>query len=198
MKSVNFFKVLTFMLFLFTSCNKDSDDGCNDQSALNYTPNSQSSINCEYSGCTDKYALNFNSQATINDSSCVFSLTNFIIENIWQIESVTTEIDNIEIDVFNLFNDLIPICTHDNLFNFDFNGIINMNDNINICSEDELSIIPLSGNWDISGNTLTIENGKEIYNLQIINITENTIEIIFPFNFSDTITLYGKLTLISV
>jgi len=198
MKSVNFLKVFILMLFLFPSCNKDSDDGCNDQSALNFIPNSQSSINCVYSGCTDEYALNFDSQATINDSSCIYSLTNFIIENIWQIESVTTELDNIEIDVFNLFNDLIPICTHDNLFNFDFNGIINMNDNINICGEDELSIIPLSGNWDISGNTLIIENGKEIYNLQIINITENTIEIIFPFNFSDTITLYGKLTLISV
>lgn len=198
MNSVNSLKVFILMIFLITSCNKDSGEGCNDQTALNFIPTSQSSINCEYSGCTDEYALNFNSQATINDSSCIFNLTNFIIENIWQIESVTTELDNIEIDVFNLFNDLIPICTHDNLFNFDFNGIINMNDNINICGEDELSIIPLSGNWGISGSTLTIINGKETYDLQIINITENTIEIIFPFNFSDTITLYGKLTLISV
>ena len=57
---------------LFFSCEEEIE-GCTDTTALNY--NSDANIDnglCEYAGCVDSLACNYNPDATEDDGSCVF------------------------------------------------------------------------------------------------------------------------------
>jgi len=52
-------------------------EGCMSWSADNYNENANTACEtcCEYGGCTDSTATNFNSEATIEDNSCVYTIS---------------------------------------------------------------------------------------------------------------------------
>ena len=52
-------------------------EGCMSWSADNYNENANTACEtcCEYGGCTDSIATNFNSEATIEDNSCVYTIS---------------------------------------------------------------------------------------------------------------------------
>ena len=82
----------------FTSCDDDPIEdpiitGCMDELALNYNPAAEESADCTFDGVT-----------VLQESS-------------WLILSVTGDLGDTEIDLL-LLTDLIPPCTHDNLFIF--------------------------------------------------------------------------------
>ncbi len=58
-------------------------DGCTDPTADNYDSTATNDDgSCIYSGCTDTTALNYNSTATVDDGSCIFTLPNLVINEI--------------------------------------------------------------------------------------------------------------------
>jgi cytochrome c peroxidase len=84
MKIGSYIYILIILLFIF-SCKKE--EGCMDPSALNYNTDAQiDNGSCSYEinnikGCMDSLALNYNSAATLDDESCIyFSNTPYIIE----------------------------------------------------------------------------------------------------------------------
>jgi len=75
--------ILLCLPMLFTTCKKEENNyyvssavyGCTDPNALNYNPNAtqddSSCVYCVY-GCTDTAAINYMPTATCDDSSCVY------------------------------------------------------------------------------------------------------------------------------
>ena len=89
---------LIFLLFtIILSCDKDEDDtnnppdnpqeisGCTNEDALNY--NSEATIDdgsCIILGCTDEAATNYNPEATDDDNSCEYSIAS-MLDGTWNI-----------------------------------------------------------------------------------------------------------------
>ena len=103
------FKISLIFIFLITifSCDKDEDNtntppnnpqeilGCTNQDALNY--NSEATVDdgsCIILGCTDESATNYNPEATDDDNSCEYSIA-YILNGTWNIALLDyeTEID---------------------------------------------------------------------------------------------------------
>lgn len=103
------FKISLIFIFLVTifSCDKDEDNtnntpnnpqeilGCTNQDALNY--NSEATVDdgsCIILGCTDESATNYNPEATDDDNSCEYSIA-YILNGTWNIALLDyeTEID---------------------------------------------------------------------------------------------------------
>lgn len=152
-------------------------------------------------GCTDENALNYNSEAVDEDGSCQYNLSDLLPLNVWYVASVTAEIDGLELDLLAALPDLLPPCTHDNLFSFSEDGMVSMDDHIVLCEEGEESLIDLSGEWFVEDNQLTIvQEGQEEnpYVLQVENQTTNSMELLFPYNFTETIVIPAKIVLIAI
>ena len=84
MKIGSYIYLLIILLLIF-SCKKE--EGCMDPSALNYNTDAQiDNGSCSYEinnikGCMDSLALNYNPSATLDDESCIyFSNTAYVIE----------------------------------------------------------------------------------------------------------------------
>ena len=73
--------VLLFICIVGVSCSEDNGtvnepilSGCTDENALNYMTEAKiDDGSCEYSGCTDSSAVNYDLTATVNDGNCLGS-----------------------------------------------------------------------------------------------------------------------------
>jgi hypothetical protein len=148
-------------------------------------------------GCMDDLASNFNAEAEI-DAPCTYNASDVLVNSPWLIASATAVFSGTEINLLEL-SDLIPACTLDNLFMFDDNNFVSMEDNIILCENGEESVLDLSGNWTIEGNVLTIENGSEVYVLTVDNLSSTSMDLLFDYNFDvngSILPLPAKIVLI--
>jgi hypothetical protein len=145
-------------------------------------------------GCMDELALNYNADAVEADG-CTYDAATVLQESSWLIQSVTGDLGDSEIDLL-LLTDLIPPCTHDNLFIFEDDNFVSMEDNIVLCEEGEESILDLSGTWIVDGSVLTIENGTEVYVLTISNLTANSMDLLFDYPFNESIDIPATIVLV--
>ena len=146
-------------------------------------------------GCMDELALNYNADAVEADG-CTYDAATVLQESSWLIQSVTGDLGDSEIDLL-LLTDLIPPCTHDNLFIFQEDNFVSMEDNIVLCEEGEESILDLSGTWIVDGSVLTIENGTEVYVLTISNLTANSMDLLFDYPFNESIDIPATIVLVA-
>lgn len=175
--------IFSFFLFTFSSCEEDP-----------------------VPGCTDLNAINYSSQAEEDDGSCTYQLLSELLQmHTWYVESVTIEIEGLSepIDLLNtpLVTEDIPVCSHDNLFFFSEAGDVTMDDHLVECGEDEESLIDLSGSWMVDGTTLTIVQEGQIdapYVLEVENQTSNSMNLIFPYNYSATTVIPAKILLLAL
>ena len=150
-------------------------------------------------GCTDQEALNYSSLVQQGDDSCLYDLVSILAMNQWFILSVTADLGLEEpTDLLTLLPDLLPVCTHDNIFTFFDDGSVDMDDHILVCEDDEVSLINLSGDWSVEGNQLSIQNGFDEYELEVEIISSNEIKLLFPYSFSETLVVPAKITLVSL
>ena len=150
-------------------------------------------------GCMDDLAINYNAEAE-EEGSCEYDLSVMLTSHTWYVESVTTNLDGVELDLLVALPDLLPPCTHDNLFTFSEEGTVNMDDHIVLCEEGEESLIDLSGEWIVDGSQLTIiQEGQEDnpYELQVENQTGSSMDLVFPYSFSETIIIPAKIVLVA-
>ena len=146
-------------------------------------------------GCVDELALNYNAEA-VEEAGCMFDPTTVLLKSDWLIESVTGDLGDTEIDLL-LLTDLIPPCTHDNLFVFQSDNSVSMEDNIVLCEEGEQSIIDLSGTWTVDGSVLTIENGNDVYVLTISNLSSNSMDLLFDYPYNEAIDIPATIVLVA-
>ena len=150
-------------------------------------------------GCTDEAALNYSTIAEEGDGSCLYDLANILLVNQWYISSVTADLGLEEpTDLLILLPDLLPICTHDNVFTFFDDGSVEMDDNLVICEDDEVSLINLSGDWSVEGYQLSIQNGSDEYELEVDVVSSNEINLLFPYDFSETVIVPAKIRLVTL
>ncbi len=73
MKNLTLFcKLLFFTVFTFSSCEKE-ESGCTNSLALNFNSEAtEDDGSCVIPGCNDPSAMNFNSMATFDDNSCTY------------------------------------------------------------------------------------------------------------------------------
>ena len=73
MKNLTLFcTLLLFMAFTFSSCEQE-ELGCTNSLALNFNSEAtEDDGSCVIAGCNDPSAMNFNSMATYNDNSCTY------------------------------------------------------------------------------------------------------------------------------
>jgi len=180
----------------FTSCEEDPISGCMDVLALNYNADAVEAANCNYiTGCMDLLALNYNEEA-VEPGDCTYDPATVLQESNWLIQSVTGDLGDTEIDLL-LLTDLIPICTHDNLFVFHADNTVSMEDNLVLCEDGEESILDLSGTWLVDGSVLTIENGTDVYVLTISNLTSSSMDLLFNYPFNDNIDIPATIVLVA-
>jgi len=174
------FNLLLLLSLFFVSCGEDTEESI-------------------LFGCTNQSAVNFNPLAQEEDNSCMYDLATILPTNQWYISSVTADLGLEEpIDLLALLPDLLPECTHDNIFTFFIDGSVEMDDNILVCEENEVSLIDLSGSWSISGSQLNIVNGLDQYELEVQVISSNEMELIFPYSFSETLIVPAKISLVTI
>ena len=169
---MNFKKIIWILIFPFAfySCDEDTIE--------------ENSI----AGCMDDLASNYNADAE-TAAPCIYNASDVLVNNPWQIASATAVFSGTELDLLE-HTDLIPACTLDNLFMFDQNNFVTMEDNIILCENGEESVLDLSGNWTIEGNVLTIENGSEVYVLTVDNLTATSMDLLFDYNFDVSGTIF--------
>tara|TARA_B100000780_G_C20928659_1_gene370158 strand:- start:134 stop:727 length:594 start_codon:yes stop_codon:yes gene_type:complete len=195
---MNLNKFIWLLVFpiAFTSCEEDPISGCMDLLALNYNADAVEEANCNYiSGCMDILALNYNADA-VESGDCTYDAAIVLQENNWLIQSVTGNLGDTEIDLL-LLTDLIPLCTHDNIFVFHADNSVSMEDNMDLCEEGEESILDLSGTWVVDGSVLTIENGTDVYVLTISNLTYSSMDLLFDYAFNDIIDIPATIVLVA-
>ena len=146
-------------------------------------------------GCMDELALNYNADA-VEAADCTFDAATVLQESSWLIQSVTGDLGDTELDLL-LLTDLIPPCTHDNLFVFNADNSVSMEDNIVLCEEGEESILDLSGTWIVEGSVLTIENGSDVYVLTISNLSSNSMDLLFDYPFNENIDIPATIVLVA-
>ena len=132
-------------------------------------------------GCMDELASNYNADAE-TDAPCTFNTTDVLVSNPWLIASATGVVEGFETDLLGIV-DLIPACTHDNLFIFGEDNYVTMDDNLILCENGEESLLDLSGTWIVEGNILTIENGSDTYVLTVDDLTNSSMDLLFDYNF---------------
>ena len=146
-------------------------------------------------GCMDELAINYNADAE-EVGDCTFDGATVLQESSWLILSVTGDLGDTEIDLL-LLTDLIPPCTHDNLFIFQEDNFVSMEDNIVLCEEGEESILDLSGTWIVEGSVLTIETTTDVYVLTISNLSSNSMDLLFDYPFNESIDIPATIVLVT-
>ena len=146
-------------------------------------------------GCMNELALNYNAEAE-EAGDCTFDAATVLQESTWLIQSVTGDLGETEIDLL-LITDLIPICTHDNIFVFHADNSVSMEDNLVLCEEGEESILDLSGTWIVEGSVLTIETATDIYVLIISNLSSNSMDLLFDYPFNENINIPATIVLVA-
>ena len=143
----------------------------------------------------DELAINYNADAE-EVGDCTFDGATVLQESSWLILSVTGDLGDTEIDLL-LLTDLIPPCTHDNLFIFQEDNFVSMEDNIVLCEEGEESILDLSGTWIVEGSVLTIETTTDVYVLTISNLSSNSMDLLFDYPFNESIDIPATIVLVA-
>lgn len=147
-------------------------------------------------GCMDEFAVNYNAQAE-EEGDCEYDAADVLQSQSWYIQSVTTDFAGSEVNLLEL-EELIPTCTHDNLFLFHEDNSLTMDDYLDLCEDGEESILDLTGIWLVEGDLLTIENGDEQYLLTIANLTSNSMDLLFDYYWADfDVTVPAKIILLS-
>jgi hypothetical protein len=146
-------------------------------------------------GCMDELASNYNAEAVEADD-CTYDTATVLQESSWLIESATGDLGGNEVDLF-LLTDLIPICTQDNFFIFHTDNTVSMEDNLVLCDEGEESVLDLSGTWIVDGTLLTIENGTEVYELTVSNLTPNSMDLLFNYPYNEDIDIPATIVLVA-
>ena len=175
---MNFKKFIWILVFpiAFTSCDEDT-------------------IEELIIGCMDELAQNFNADAE-EAGDCTYDATTVLLDSEWLIESVTGDLGETELNLL-LLTDLIPPCTHDNIFIFQEDNTVSMEDNIVLCEEGEESVLDLSGTWTVDGSVLTIENGADVYVLTVSNLSPNSMDLIFDYPYNETIDIPAIIVLVA-
>jgi len=89
MKKLSLFTALAAILS-FSSCEDDAILGCMDETATNYNSNAtQDDSSCLFSvlGCTDEAATNYDELATEDDDSCEYPTNAELIIGTWDVDS---------------------------------------------------------------------------------------------------------------
>ena len=90
-------------------------------------------------GCMDEFAVNYNAQAE-EEGDCEYDAADVLQSQSWYIQSVTTDFAGSEVNLLEL-EELIPTCTHDNLFLFHEDNSLTMDDYLDLCEDGEESIL---------------------------------------------------------
>lgn len=159
MKLKNLIWVLVFPL-VFTSCEDDPVKGCMDPLASNYNADAEESDYCE------------------------FDLSQVLKSRVWQMTSVTTEFGESEVDLLE-GGTLVPLCYQDNLLTFNSDNTLSSAENEHICTDDEESLVDLSGTWSVEGTLLTIINDNETYTLPAISMNSSEINLEFTYSMGN-------------
>jgi hypothetical protein len=80
----------------------------------------------------------------------------------WKLVEASATIAGSEVDLLTADFKIIPDCMLDDLITFEDGGTISTDDNVDICTEEESSIIELKGNWRLNDDEtiMTIDNGE--------------------------------------
>lgn len=117
----------------------------------------------------------------------------------WKLDAAEANIGDTEVDLLTSEYNIFPACMLDDLISFEEDGTISTDDNILICSEDEVGLIELTGTWSLNEDetVMTIDNG-ELQMSGAIQVSSNK-KINFEFDFEITTgtTVPGKLTLVA-
>jgi len=147
-------------------------------------------------GCMDELATNYNPQA-VEEGDCSFDASEILQSNTWLMQSVTGDFAGTEINLLEL-EVLVPACTHDNLFLFHEDNSVTMDDNVDLCEDGEESVLDITGEWTVSGDVLTIENGADVYILTISELTSTSMSLLFDYYWADLdATIPAKIVLVA-
>lgn len=109
--------------------------------------------------------------------------TEVLESNIWLVGALTADLNGSEINLLEIA-DLIPECTLDNLFIFQ-GGMVSMDDNEDLCDEDVVPPVNITGAWSVSDDVLTVQNETETVELQIITLNSDVIELQTEYYYAE-------------
>lgn len=171
MRLKNILPLLFALSFCFVSCEEDANS---------------------LEGCMDPLASNYNPDADV-EGSCSYDLANVLTSRIWQMTSVTTTFNDTDIDLLE-GGELVPVCYQDNLLTFNPDNTLSSDENEVICTDDEVSLVDLSGTWSVDEYLLTIVNDNETYSLPATGINASEISLEFTYSMG-TIELPATIVL---
>ncbi len=172
MRLRNILPLLFALSFCFVSCEEDAES---------------------IEGCMDPLASNYNPDAEV-EGSCSFDLATVLQSRVWRMASVYAYLEDIQINVLEI-PDVVPECYQDNLLTFGEDNSLSSFENELICTDEEVSLVDLSGSWYVDGTILTVVNENEVYELPASSLTSSQINLSFSYQYNDDILLPAIITL---
>ena len=134
---------------------------------------------------------------TVTEEIPAYNLSEILISQDWYIQSATGEIGDVQIDLFTI-EDIVPPCTLDNLFFFNEDYLVTMDDHIILCEEGEQSALDISGVWSVENDLLTIQNDGDMYLLTVVNLTPTSMDLMFNYFYADfDVEIPAKIVLVA-
>jgi len=127
----------------------------------------------------------------VDEPEEVYVTSEVLVNHPWLIESAIAYLGDTEINLLEL-ESTFPECTLDNLIIFNEDFTVVTDDNIQLCEEDESSILELSGTWAVQEgmgpngeDLLEIQNEDDLYTLVVTDINESQMVLAFDYYYAD-------------